>query len=138
MKRKLIVVLICVVFAGWIGTSIVRDPGYVLIAYGSYRFQTSLWIMLALLIAVIIAWYYLLRLLKLFVGSSANLKGWRSSRKARRADYLARKGLALLAAGEYARAENFARSLSQKRRACVCVHIPVSYTHLTLPTILLV
>ena len=113
MKRKLIVVLICVVFAGWIGTSIVRDPGYVLIAYGSYRFQTSFWIMLALLIGVIIAWYYLLRLLKLFVGSSANIKGWRSSRKARRADYLARKGLALLAAGEYARAENFLLSSAQ-------------------------
>ena len=113
MKRTLIIVLICVVLAGWIGTLIARDPGYVLIAYESYRFQTSLWIMLALLIVVIIAGYYLLRLLKLFVVSPANLKGWRSSRKVRRADDLTRKGLALLAAGEYARAEKFLLSGAQ-------------------------
>ena len=113
MKYSLLIVLICVVLAGWIGTLIARDPGYVLIAYESYRFQTSLWIMLAILVVVVVGAYYLLRLLRLFVVGPANLKGWRTSRKVRRADDLTRKGLSLLAAGEYARAEKYLLSGAQ-------------------------
>ena len=34
-----------------IGTLVSKDPGYVLIAYGPYQLQTSVWMMLALVIA---------------------------------------------------------------------------------------
>ena len=57
MKRLVIISLCCVLFAGWLGTLVSRDPGYVLIAYQDYRFQTSLWIMVALVWVTGVALY---------------------------------------------------------------------------------
>ena len=107
MKRALIFILTIIVIAGWLGTLIARDPGYVLIAYDDYNLQSSLWVMLALLAIIIGSIYYVMRLLKLFVMGPATLRSWRSGRKEQRAQELTRKGLTLLATGEHARAEKF-------------------------------
>jgi HemY protein len=107
MKRLAIISLCCVLFAGWLGTLVARDPGYVLIAYQDYRFQTSLWIMVSLVWVTAVALYYLFRLLRLVLVSQSSLRDWRAGRKAKRAHELTHKGMALLASGEYSRAEKY-------------------------------
>ena len=107
MKRLLVISLFCVLLAGWMGTLVARDPGYVLIAYQDFRFQTSLWIMLTLVLVIGVGFYYLLRLIRLAFVSQSFLRDWRAGQKAKRAQDLTIKGMALLVSGEYARAEKY-------------------------------
>ena len=107
MKRLVVISLCSVLFAGLLGTLVARDPGYVLIAYQDYRFQTSLWIMVALVLVTGVVLYYLLWLIRLVLISQSSLWEWSVERKAKRAHDLTNKGMALLASGEYARAEKY-------------------------------
>ena len=107
MKRSLIYILIVVVFAGWIGTLIARDPGYVLISYDGATLETGLWVMLAILAIAGAVLYYLVRIVRAFRGSGALVRGWRANRKRERLDALTAKGMALLEMGDYERAERF-------------------------------
>lgn len=107
MKRLVVLSLCCVVFAGWLGTLVARDPGYVLIAYQDYMFQTSLWIMVALVWVTGVVLYYLFRLIRLVLVSQSSLRDWQAGRKTKRAHDLSHKGMALLASGEYSRAEKY-------------------------------
>lgn len=107
MKRSLLAILIVVVLAGYLGTLIARDPGYVLITYQDYSLQTSLWVMFGLLIAFSLGVYVLIRLWRLLTRSGSMVQGWRANRKESRANELSQKGFALLAEGEFDRARKF-------------------------------
>lgn len=107
MKRSLLGLLIVVVLAGYVGTLIARDPGYVLITYQDYSLQTSLWVMAGLLILFSLGVYVLLRLWRLLTRSGSMVQGWQASRKESRANELSQKGFALLAEGEFGRARKF-------------------------------
>ncbi len=107
MKRSLVFLLLIVVLAGWLGTLIARDPGYVLIAYQEYSIQTSLWVMLGLLIGFSLATYIVLRVVNLLRRSGVVYQGWRQDQKQSRALSLTTKGLALLAEGEFERARKY-------------------------------
>ena len=59
MKRGLFILLIVIVVAGYLGTLIARDPGYVLVAYNGYSMQTSLWVLVGLFLGFFLAAYLL-------------------------------------------------------------------------------
>ncbi|MFL2529279.1 MAG: heme biosynthesis HemY N-terminal domain-containing protein [Candidatus Azotimanducaceae bacterium] len=105
--NRLVLMLVCSLLAAFIGTLIARDPGYVLVSYGEYLFQTSLWIMVLLIGISFIGLHYFLRSLKFFLRGSADLRKWNYSRKTSKADDYAREGLLLFAEGQYSRAEQF-------------------------------
>lgn len=107
MKRTLVYLLIVIIVAGWLGTLIARDPGYVLISWEGKTLETGVWVGLAILIAIVAAAWYLARLVRLLLGSTSALQGWQANRKRDRAEDNTNKGLALLQAGEYQRAEKF-------------------------------
>lgn len=107
MKRSLLYILIVVVLAGYLGTLIARDPGYVLVTYQDYSLQTSLWVMLGLIAVFSLGVYVLLRLWRLFMRSGRMVQGWREDRRENRATKLSRKGFTLLAEGEFDRARKF-------------------------------
>ncbi|MEX0943837.1 MAG: heme biosynthesis HemY N-terminal domain-containing protein [Pseudomonadales bacterium] len=107
MKRGLVYFLLAIVFAGWLGTLIARDSGYVLVSYNGATLQTSLWIALALILIVVVAGYYLLRLIKIIGQSTGYFQTWRGERKRSRAEELTVKGLTFFQAGEFDRAERF-------------------------------
>jgi len=62
VKRQLVILLGVIIAAGYLGILIAKDPGYVLIAYGNYSLQSSLWVMLGLGAFLFISTYILLRL----------------------------------------------------------------------------
>ncbi len=107
MKRSLIYLLVVIILAGWLGTLIARDPGYVLISYDGATLETGLWVMAAILLVAGIAIYYLLRLLGAIRGTGLVWQGWRESRRLDRSREQTARGMTLLQAGEYERAERF-------------------------------
>ena len=107
MSRRLLVIIASILVAGFLGTLIARDPGYVLVSYRDYIIQSSLWIMIFFITASFIGLYYLLRSLSILVEGSTDLRKWNYTRKTSRADDYARKGLLLFAEGKYRRSEKY-------------------------------
>ena len=106
-KRSWLYLLLVVVVAGWIGTLISRDPGYVLLTWEGYSLQTSLWVFIALIAFVLVSGYYGLKWLRILLNSGGFIKNWQSERSRRRASELTARGVRFLAEGEYERARRF-------------------------------
>lgn len=110
MKRVLIIFLLVAVAAGYLGTLVARDPGYVLVSYGAYSMQTSLWVLIGLVILITVAGYVFARSFSLLRRSGSMVVDWQTRRKVERATRLTDKGMRLLAEGEYERAIQFLES----------------------------
>ena len=63
MNGTLLILFFVVLSAAYLGTLIAQDPGYVLITYGLYSMQTSLWVMFGLMLAAILLFYLGLKLI---------------------------------------------------------------------------
>lgn len=105
MKLFGFAVLAAILLGGLVGTLLVRDPGYVLIAYADTALETSLWVAVLLLVGIYIA----LRLLSLLIykltqGQNRMLR-WRSGRKVRAARSQTVRGLLVMAEGRWADAK---------------------------------
>ncbi|MDA9680112.1 hypothetical protein N9U06_01485, partial [Gammaproteobacteria bacterium] len=105
--RGLLLLLIVIAVAGFLGTLIARDPGYVLVAYDGYSMQTSLWVLVSLFIGFFLAAYLLFWLFGLFRYGNGVVWKWAVAKKEERTSKLTRKGLILLAEGEFDRARKF-------------------------------
>ena len=105
MKEFALALLVAIVLGGLVGTLLVRDPGYVLIAYADTIVETSLWVAILLLIGI----YLLIRggmfLWRKIVRSQSTVLGWRSGRKLRAARSQTVRGLLVLAEGRWLEAK---------------------------------
>ena len=93
------------VLGGLVGTLMLRDPGYVLLAYAGRVLETSLWFAMAMLVLL----YVVLRCIvfvamRLFQGRSI-FGAWRAERGERGAQRQTLRGLLLLAEGQWAEAK---------------------------------
>ncbi len=105
MRIVWLAILAAVLLGGLVGTLLVRDAGYVLLAYGDKVVETSLWIALLLLIAL-----YLLVRLVIVVFSQVGrgqirFSSWRSSRRLRAARAQTVRGLLVMSEGRWAEAQ---------------------------------
>jgi len=107
MRRGLLLLLVIIAVAGYLGTLIARDPGYVLVAYDGYSMQTSLWVLVGLFLSLLLAAYLLLRSFNFFRFGSGVVREWREEKKEARTSRLTQKGLMLLTEGEFDRARKF-------------------------------
>jgi HemY protein len=94
-------ILVAVVLGGVVGTLIVRDAGYVLIAYGDTVIETSIWVGLAALGL----FYFLLRGISYVVSRTAKSQSqvmrWRSGRKTNAARRMTIRGMLFMAEGRW-------------------------------------
>lgn len=101
MKIGLFFVAVAVVLGGLVGTLVVRDPGYVLVAYDQMALETSLWFAVLLLIGV----YFVVRLIVFafvrFAAGRGNLGSWNRERKFKNARQQRVRGLLLMAEGDW-------------------------------------
>ncbi len=114
MRTGLLVLITAAVLGGLVGTLVLRDPGYVLVAYAGRVMETSLWFGFALLVVL----YFLLRfvvylLARLFQGKSM-LGAWRQQRGERGARRQTVRGLLMLAEGEWAEARRLLTAAGQR------------------------
>lgn len=110
MKSGLLLVGVALLLGGLVGTLVVRDPGYVLIAYADNALETSLWFALVTLVAG----YFLLRLtIALFsrtASSGGQLGRWFQRRKIHKSRNQTAQGMLLLAQGEWTQARKLLTS----------------------------
>ncbi|MEM1110874.1 MAG: heme biosynthesis HemY N-terminal domain-containing protein [Pseudomonadota bacterium] len=103
--RTLLLLALFALFAGvGVVALIETDPGYVLIAYGNYTLESSLWVFLVLFALFTGLLYLLLRLLRRLLASNRTLMGWLGGRRARVSQRLTTRGLINVIEGNWIRA----------------------------------
>lgn len=104
MRRIFILALIALLAGVGIVALIETDPGYILVAYGNYTLETSLWVGLLLLALLALVVYAVMRLVGKLIAGQHSLVDWLGSRKLRRSARLTTDGLISFVEGNWDRA----------------------------------
>jgi len=95
------------------------DPGYLLIAYGGYTVESSVWVGLLLIAALVIALYTAVRFLHGVLASPGSMAFWVSARKRRQSARLTNRGVMSYIEG------NWEKSIRQLQRGARHSEYPV-------------
>jgi len=106
MRRIFALVLIALLVGVGLVAVIESDPGYLLLAYGNYTLESSLWVGLVLFLLFTLVVYALISLLRRILGGRQAFSGWLGSRRARRATRLTNRGLVHFIEGQWAKARS--------------------------------
>lgn len=101
MRRLFATALIALLVGVGIVAVIETDPGYVLVAYGKWTLESSLWIGLVLLLLLALVLFLMLRLVYRIVGGRRSLFSWLDARKVRNAQRLSTRGLISFTEGNW-------------------------------------
>lgn len=113
MNRTFLLFLLAILVAALLGLAVAEHAGYVLIAWKGFRYESSLWVFLALG-AALWALLYGMRLLLGLMGASGRLVNpWSGRNRARRVQLAAQRGLLELAAGRWAHALRLLRRAAE-------------------------
>lgn len=104
MKRLFIAVLATLLLAAALAAAIAYDPGYVLIAFGNYTLETTVWVAIALLLAMLFVMYGFIALLHRSVRQGSIFSRWRTNWNERRGRQLTQRGLLAYLEGNFERA----------------------------------
>lgn len=104
MRRKFLVVLVLIALATALALAIAKHPGYVLIAYDTFRFEASLWATLALLVLLIVALWIVRLVKRALLASAGFINPWSRKRTAKRANEAAHLGVLELTEGRWVEA----------------------------------
>ena len=104
MRRWMLLFLLVVMLGAWLGALMQIDPGYILLAWHQTTVEMSLWVGLALMLALFAGLYMLLRVLFSVQAPWQFLLRWSAEGKLRRMQRQTRHGLLALANGQYGRA----------------------------------
>ena len=96
-----------------IGTLVSKDPGYVLIAYGPYQLQTSVWMMLGLVIAAWLLVRLALSIIRQSLGIGRHWQEWQARRERLKARRFVLRAWSLSQVGETERANKYLATLDQ-------------------------
>lgn len=99
MKRLFLWIILLVAVAAGIGWLAMQSPGYVLITYDQYRYESTLWIFVGVLFALWLVWLLLRRGLHLLAVSASLLNPWSRHYRDRRVARAAQAGQRELAEG---------------------------------------
>jgi HemY protein len=92
--RKLFVLVLIALLAGVAVVALIEtDPGYVLIAYGNYTLESSVWVGLLLLLLFTGLVYVSLRLIRKLLSGQNSLVSWLGGRRSRQAARQTTQGL---------------------------------------------
>jgi len=105
MKRLLLLILVSLLIAGAIGGLVLQEPGYILISYGDYTLETSVWIGAVLTLVLVITLYFSLWLLRRLLGAGSTAKQWHQGYKRRRIRAKTNQGMVHLMEGNWKQAQ---------------------------------
>ena len=92
--RKIFVLVLIALLAGVAVVALIEtDPGYVLVAYGNYTLESSVWVGLLLLLLFTGLAYVSLRLIRKLLSGQSSLVSWMGSRRSRQAARQTTQGL---------------------------------------------
>lgn len=104
MSRVYLLVLALVLAATLVGLAVAEQAGYVLIAYKSFRYESSLWTFLALLVLLWVVYLAVRLALRLLGISGRVVNPWSRFNRRRRAELAEEHGQRDLAEGHWAQA----------------------------------
>jgi len=104
MRKLFVSVLVALLLGVGIVAVIETDPGYVLVSYGNYSLETSLWVGLLVLLLLLLIVYLVLRLAYRIIGGQRSLFTWMGSRKTQKSLRLSTQGLISFIEGNWVRA----------------------------------
>lgn len=117
MKRAYLLVVVAIVAAALLGIAVARHSGYVLIAYDSFRYESSLWATLGLLVAVVLLALLVRFVLRLVFTSGGVVNPWSRRNRSRRIRLAIEQGQLDLAEGRWASAQrNLHRAAEAERQ----------------------
>ncbi|WP_286240434.1 heme biosynthesis HemY N-terminal domain-containing protein [Neptuniibacter halophilus] len=105
MKKLFLLLLVILAAGAFIGELMVKDPGYVLIAYNQTTIETSLWVLLVALILGFALLHGILSLISRTQLPTARLQAWKEHRNQRISRRKTLKGLTSLSEGNWAQAQ---------------------------------
>jgi HemY protein len=101
MRKLFAISLVALLLGVGIVAVIETDPGYVLVSFGNYTLESSLWVGLLLLLLLVLALYLLVQLVYWVVAGRRSLVSWLGARKARNAQRLTTRGLISFTEGNW-------------------------------------
>lgn len=113
MKRTYLILLMVVACAAALGMFIAEHTGYVLIAWKSFRYESSLWVFLAVLTVLFAVLYGVRTLIKMTLISSGLINPWSRRNQGRRLRQAAEQGILDLAQGHWKNALRHLRRAAQ-------------------------
>lgn len=117
MRRFYVIVFLLIAAAACIGLAIAEDSGYVLIAYKSFRYESSLWATLALVLVLWLLVWGIKLLVELLTTSTGLVNPWSRRNRSRRVQIAIEQGQMDLAEGRWASAQkHLARAAEAERQ----------------------
>ncbi|MDD0976683.1 heme biosynthesis HemY N-terminal domain-containing protein [Pseudomonas fontis] len=116
MKRTYLWVVLAIVAATLLGIAVARHSGYVLIAYDTFRFESSLWGTLGLLLAIVLLLWLVRFLVGLVLTSSGVVNPWSRRNRSRRTRLSIEQGQLDLAEGRWASAQRHLHRAAEAER----------------------
>src|SRR5476649_2295773 len=116
MKRLYVIVFLVIAAAGVLGLAIAEHSGYVLIAYKSFRYESSLWATLALLAVLWLVFWGIKGLIELVTTSSGVVNPWSRRNRSRRVQVAIEHGQLDLAEGRWASAQRHLHRAAEAER----------------------
>ncbi|MDO7909804.1 heme biosynthesis HemY N-terminal domain-containing protein [Pseudomonas sp. 22-AL-CL-001] len=116
MKRAYLLVVIAIAVAAALGIAIAKHSGYVLIAYGGFRYQSSIWATLGLLLAALLLAALVRYLIGLVLVSSGVVNPWSRRNRSRRTQVAIKQGQLDLAEGRWASAQRHLHRAAEAER----------------------
>jgi len=104
MRKIFALILIALLLGVGVVAVIETDPGYLLLAYGNYTLESSLWVGLLLLLVLILVLYGAISLIRRLLGGRKSLAGWWGSRRSRATSRLTTRGIISFNQGNWAQA----------------------------------
>lgn len=116
MKRVYLLAVLAIVIAAALGIAIAKHSGYVLIAYGSFRYQSGLWAALSALVAGVLVLLLLRYLVGLLLTSGGAVNPWSRRNRSRRTRIAIEQGQLDLAEGRWASAQRHLQRAAEAER----------------------
>ena len=104
MRKLFIISLVALLLGVGVVALIEADPGYVLLSFGNYTLEASLWVGLLLFALLLLAVYLLVRLTYRIIGGQRSLFSWLGTRKVDKALRLSTRGLISFTEGNWVEA----------------------------------
>jgi HemY protein len=116
MKRAYLILFGVIVAAALIGVAISEHSGYVMIAYQNFRYESSLWATLALLVVIWLVVFLLRALFNLLTASGGVVNPWSRYNRSRRVQLAIEQGQMDLAEGRWASAQGHLQRAAEAER----------------------
>ncbi len=116
MKRLYVIVFLVIAAAAALGLAIAEHSGYVLIAYKSFRFESSLWATLALIAVLWLVFWGIKTLVELVLTSGGVVNPWSQRNRSRRVQVAIEHGQLDLAEGRWASAQRHLHRAAEAER----------------------